>query len=613
VSGAADLKNEVTNTAPDLGRLGWFNYAAGEAVTVLYSNAQSTRVLLLLRCGETDSALNRWSPNPRMQGAINFQPNKPADPYLEFASDWAWAMFDRVICAHMRGDETLALATARQLSEVQPKIEAECAKRGFQRQKDWSSGQPKKELPYLAFLEQLPQILADLERRAREGKRVSVLESGLQTIPQKSARIAALIRDLDLAQARQWEQPGGVDLSDDPIVKALIAEGDAAVDPLIACLEGDQRLTRSVQFRRDFARNRTVLTVNRAAMVSVERILQASFRNVAEVRPYWAKYKGMTLPERCYAILADDSASGRWLEAAGNLIQSENLEGYPAGINLITPVPTNAPESMRGESLRQRTHPSVSELMAKRALENPTQTPTSYDVSSACEMGLRLGIWDRRAALPVATALVKRCCDVMKYSDARMGKYVAQLSIVRAQAGDAKAFDEYAEWLKTTNPTNLDYSILDCLEPFQRYPTNAVLAAAADSLFSNTNSGWTKYPWTSVGFQDPLDTDLVKVSAIARWIAGLLDDKRVCGSIEFHAPNNISYSMSNRQSGSRTVTFPPDERPADGTKTDLRWCDWVAFSLSNAKHVPFFNPIAPVEKRDAAIQNTKRVLTQTQN
>jgi len=37
------------------------------------------------------------------------------DPYLEFAGDWAWAMFDRTICTHMRGDEAFALATARSL------------------------------------------------------------------------------------------------------------------------------------------------------------------------------------------------------------------------------------------------------------------------------------------------------------------------------------------------------------------------------------------------------------------------------------------------------------------------------------------------------------------
>ena len=53
-------------------------------------------------------------------------------------------------------------------------------------------------------------------------------------------------------------------------------EGDRAVTPLIDCLESDTRLTRSVQFWRDFARHRQVLPVREAAFAALTEILKTT-------------------------------------------------------------------------------------------------------------------------------------------------------------------------------------------------------------------------------------------------------------------------------------------------------------------------------------------------
>jgi hypothetical protein len=67
--------------------------------------------------------------------------------------------------------------------------------------------------------------------------------------------------------------------------------------------------------------------------------------------------------------------------------------------------------------------------------------------------------------------------------------------------------------------------------------------------------------------------------------------------------------ITNYQSGSRgIITFPSGTQPTNGTTSELRWCDWIAFSLSQSKHFPFFNPFAPVVERDAMIKNAKNVL-----
>jgi hypothetical protein len=49
-------------------------------------------------------------------------------------------------------------------------------------------------------------------------------------------------------------------------------------------------------------------------------------------------------------------------------------------------------------------------------------------------------------------------------------------------------------------------------------------------------------------------------------------------------------------------------RLTNAATSDLRWCDWVAFSLSQAKRTPFFDPFATVAERDATIDDVKKLL-----
>jgi hypothetical protein len=621
------------------------NCAAGENVTVFSTNALSTRVLLLLRCGETVAALTNRTPNQGMmmsRGGFGGGkgPVHSNDPYLEFASDWAWAMFDRTICAHMRGDESLALTTARLLAGVQPKIEVECARRGFPRQQYYDYQRRGQERPYLDFLDQLPQILANLERRANEPKKISVIQLGITNYPDQTKRIAALIDDLDLVEARQWSQPGGVNLPEDPIVTALIQEGDPAVEPLLDCVDNDKRLTRSVGFGRDFFRSRTVIPVHDAARVALLSILQAGFGDgTAEIRAYWNKYKGMKLEDRWYAILKDNDAHGRWLEAAANITQPENVRRYPGGFSMEKPAPTNAPARMNGEILRSKSNPSVSELMARRALEVPKDNPNAYDLSAACQMELDLVVWDPSSALPVARILSKRACTVMQYSGQQLGTFVTRLALARAKAGDPQPFDDYASWIIATTPEQLGNSIPDCLEPFNRFPNLQALQTAAEKMFADTNSAWSRLPWNRMQLDNPVQSDLIQLPAFRGLLVREMGRTNICGLLTWHGPNMVEFQITNYPGyigpsesnqtvrtewrsahfgfadsldlrGSRTMVFPENKQPSDGTTAQLRWCDWIAISLSNGKAIPFFNPFAPIEERHEAIEKAKILLGQ---
>ena len=617
VSALADLHMEVTSSNLPMSRrfASGGGSAIGEVGSVIYANALSTRVLLLLRCGETAAALTNWSPNQQMMFGGNGRGGMPSrldDPYLEFASDWAWVMFDRMISAHQRGDEALALATAQQLSEVQPKIEAECARRGFRQQPYFDSRRQGQNQPYLNFLDQLPQILADLEHRAKGPAKINIIEAGITNYPDQTKRVAALVDDLDLVSARQWGQPGWVELPEDSIVSALIQEGDPAVEPLLKCLENDKRLTRSVGFGRDFFRGRTVITVHDAAKVALLSILHAGFNDDApEIRAYWNKYKDLKLEDRWYAILDDDSAAARWGEAAANIVQPENVRRYPGGLSISKPAPTNAPVRMDGETLRAKTNPSVAELMARRALEVPANNINSYDISASCQMALYLAAWDPAASLPVARSLSARACSVMKYSGQQLGPLVTKLAQARAKAGDPQAFDDFASWIVTTSPNSLGYSISECLEPFRQFATNRIVQAAADKIFGDTNSDWSRLPWKEMHGDNPVGSDLVNLPAFRLLLIRELGKTNVCGSFTWRAPNQIDYTITNYQSGGYgAVAFPSGAQPTNGTTIELRWCDWIAFSLSQAKRIPFFDPFAPAVERDVAIENAKNLFGQ---
>ncbi|MCA9037049.1 MAG: hypothetical protein KDA91_18060, partial [Planctomycetaceae bacterium] len=158
---------------------------------------------------------------------------------------------------------------------------------------------------------------------------------------EKSKQAHWLIGQLDQVDARQYSQPGGVDLASDWRVEAIIAIGDPAIDELIDTLEQDTRLTRSVHFWRDFSRNRTVLSVREAALTAAMSILKVrvfepvatgdNFTNrghdkvattVASLRRYWKKYRDTPFENRMMDVLtnpASDSESLR--EAAQNLAQ----------------------------------------------------------------------------------------------------------------------------------------------------------------------------------------------------------------------------------------------------------------------------------------------------
>jgi hypothetical protein len=242
------------------------------------------KLCLLLRLGRADLAevlfarATSWTPEVRVRDLTDYQIS-----YLTLATDWATAVFQRLVSAHMKGDDTIALDAARRLSAFANVAEIKADAMGFQR----GQARSDEEVPsFFPFLRQLPALLADHERRAKEPRRGPVPERGRDP----SARIAALIRDLDQIDEKQMSVPGMANPAGSPLVQELIAEGAPAVEPLLTALETDMRLTRSVTYGRGASIDRFIHPVDEAEVTALVEILKSpEFRSAR----YELRQKGL--------------------------------------------------------------------------------------------------------------------------------------------------------------------------------------------------------------------------------------------------------------------------------------------------------------------------------
>lgn len=602
--------------------------ALGEALSLAPSNATTAEVLLLLRAGHSAAALRRWRAAEQMsyRGGGSSGQGDAADPFLKLATDWAWDQFERVLSAHMRGDVNIALKAARQLAAVEGGIESEAKLRGFARpskeQLQSRSREQNLPPPYVTFLGQLPALLADIERRAQHPKKSTILDKGIESLPTGPDRIAALVADLDMIQERQQSQPGGVVLRMDPIIRALINEGEPAVEPLLVVLESDKRLTRSVGFWRDFKRDRRVITVAGAAKVALEQILQWEFYAAEEIRPYWNKLKHLKPEDRWFAVLRDDQLGAEaWLKAARNIVEPSEPNVIRFGRGVPSLPDPEAQARARGEELRSRTAPSVAEVLKQRAeimATRAAQTDQSMavdDIKAGVHFAALLAQWDSAAsAVPTAGTLMSRSIELfadpnsfIMSSGSDLSKYIPFLTLLRVRGGDTNALGQYATWLKSLDLSKTEtFGILETFRPLWEYPRHPALVQASEWLFGDPASPWAELPWKQASSDDPVASGLIDVPAFRKLVAKSLDDRRIVGSVEWQAGNYVRYQ---KKDSSRS--FPrPDNMPVRevGTKMTLRSCDWTMLTLWQAKRVPRFDPFAPDADRDRLVQSAKKWL-----
>ena len=368
-------------------------------------------VCLLLRSGHVELAERTYAvlevPDPPVGKAQN-------DPYLAWATAWLWSNFSRTVSSLGRGDDYLALVAIREISRAHPLVEAEATRRGFER-RPYSDSRRQDELqPHVTFLGQVPELLKDLERRAKRGERPVIITDGpaeLRAPPEQVAKlgqrtIAELIDELENVRGRKWGEPGGITWEGDPTIAALVERGEAAVPALLDCWEKDDRLTRTASYSRSFHRSRTIVPVSTVAQVILRGILKVRFKDLGEARAYWKKNRDVAEEDRWYATLLDDTAGKeQWLQAAMRIVQPTDVAVSVSGWRTV---PNRRPEdvpTIRGEPLREKSAPTVLELLGRRASDVSSQgrpgSERTWAMRDACSLVLAAASWDAEGAKPL--------------------------------------------------------------------------------------------------------------------------------------------------------------------------------------------------------------------
>ncbi len=602
--------------------------AQGYAFLAQHNDLEPGKVLVLLRLGRADLAESLWS------AAIGWTPDRTrfdlasyGVSYLSLAEDWAWALFSRGLLAHAAGDDADALAALRELARISPLIEARAQTMGFPRPHNFQNND--RVMPYLDFLGPAPVLLADQERRAKEPK--SQPEPG--KIADRDARIAALVRDLDRVSSAygSGSNIGGAFLGNVPVVKALVKEKDAAVEPLLTCLEDDGRLTRTVDYdTRHGTRHVNVRPVSGVAFEALTQILgtrQFGGDSPAAIRAYWKKSRGLAPEERWYQTLADDNARPRqWLDAAEALSQPSNVQGR-GGSYVIASVPRSEVPPLRGEPLRGKKDPSVTDLIARRVEAiDPSDKPLTRGLSNprggsgeifpileANRMAGFLARWDAAGSLPTLRARVGRCRAIITATDGEglneqaLKTDLARFTLLAQQAGDPKALDEYADFVRTLRPSHGELATVEVFEPLWRNPDHPALAAAAVALFEDPTSRWVPlfHPrqrgWNDGNFADIINSPLLGVAPFRALVLAGLADKAEVGTIITDHAGKIAIGVDD---GWITMPAPPMDdplRPRASTKMPLRMADLYAWKLEGLGGTPRLEMYWPEAKRDESV------------
>jgi hypothetical protein len=626
-----DGENAAAGKASDRGRSAGFvdmSRRRGGASDALDRSA--LKLCLLLRLGRADLAETLFAAGTTWTAEI--QGRDLTDyhiSYLTLAREWAGTMFVRLVDAHMRADDAIALDFARRLTAFAKLADARAMELGFEReQARFSNDRPA----YFPFLRQLPELLADQERRAKESARGEIPPRGGDPV----ARVAALIRDLDeIAMPQMLHFGNSADGS--PLVQALVAEGDAAVLPLLAAIETDTRLTRTVTYGRGMSIDRRVHPVLEPELAAVTGIFQTqqfsgqryqveagtlSRKDLARsLHDFWTKNRTLSLSERWYRTLRDDSSGyDRWSEAAASIVQPTVQVGPAVPGNRVRALGSSV-APMKGEELRTGRDPSVSELLARRVLQvarAPRQrTVPDIELERACGLALLLDRWDPRAALPVIRALSTQAREVVDRDRSEgysqyftLVEFIARFTLIRARAGDSAALADYAAVIRKSDPEKDQPHNLDAFEPIWAYPDHPAVREAARWLFNDPSS-----PWAAV-LRKPgsnrmhffvntslYDSPLLRSTGFRDAVLDVMASKAELGTVRRSQPTVVEYELKDGVRGGFTASEADLAGAEQGVDRSIRACDYIAWQISKIEGAPRCELYWTTEMRDAAVES----------
>jgi hypothetical protein len=617
------------------------------------------KAAMLLRLGEGELARKAWD---AWNGGTSARQNEDdKDPYLLLAYEWTWALFDRALTAHVTGDDRMALLSARALVPIRDAVESEAASRRLPPPVN-ADAAPGERPRYLPFLKPLPALLADQERRAREGVRgVPPLRDSLRDRRAAAAAVSVgeLIRNLDEARATllgrafpQLRQPDAVTFGVDAVVTALIEKGDEAVEPLLRVLEDDTRLIRTVRFRFDYQYERQLIGVHEAAYAALAVILKFSPAGgatpyeelrapglerrralAARVRLYLKQYGGRPPEEGWYRALADDGATlEQWRQAAAWIATPYRAPTSNGWVDSAVHFRRKGEKFVpRGEALRQKAGPSVSQLLVRRMDDSFARLADEdwpLRLHGLRDFAVALSAWDGAGALGELrrmTALLERlfASEKARATSSKKSSLIGNIIGMyeeRLALGDPRAAAEYAGWLRNLRPEDADHTGAGLFYLASRHADSQEIAEAVTRMFGDPASPW-KPVSGKLGDGSWVDTlQLLKTGLLgfpafrARVLEGLADRTVVgtlkpraadpAGTYHLKVENLLAAAVAGETRQPDAVvrlTVDPHSPAPSPAPVSFRACDVYAWKLRGFEGAPWIELYWSEAERDAAV------------
>ena len=538
--------------------------------------------------------------------------------FLDVTRDLLAIKFLAAVESHLNGADKETLDKVTELQKLRPLYEAKAAEGMTQDEikmrTEYAFPPVTKESRLYSFLGPIDAMSKDASRRLSQSKKLPDPEK----IKNQADRIAARIFLLDQVDAKQWGQPGGVNLVGDPRVKALVDEGEAAMEPLLKAMAEDNRLTRSVSFGRDFFPQRHVISVAEAARAAIQSLLSVTLSadtragEVDAYRSYWLKTKGLSMEERWMKELEDESAGMlRWMDAARSLFMRTNSTKEGQWVRTVPAAPGEPEPKLKAEVLRKKVNPSLSELLARRSRRFITgEGKGVFDYQNSLHFSLYLYQWDPEAALPLlqtavrATILESRRRSGQGYVDI-VGPPLAQAVAARYKLGDKAAFDEWFDWIKTIEPiAGNDRG--RSLYPLYALRNEPSVQKATDELFAGKDSKWNL---RNLAKTDPYAirhfafTFFIGTQSVREALIDILSDETEIATVSLNGSqmtikfgnSSLGSSVSEEQRSKEThMPMIVGEQP-------VRVCDYVAYLIESLKGAPRVALYWPKEYRNEAL------------
>jgi hypothetical protein len=531
----------------------------------------------------------------------------PKNLTLAMADEWAFNLYDRAVCAHMRGDARLALASLRELEKIRPALlKLLVPGEGEKPHHGWTP---------LEWAAQAGNLKTECERRINNGTTGMLNEAEFLT---GKPDVPTLIGALDRLAVRQDGQPGWVPFGKSPIIKALVAADAKAVEPLLDCLENDRRLTQSVHYWRDFSKDRTVLGVHEAALAALEQILAANYyktvstggdltrggdearaKMVETIRADWLAHGKMTGMERAYRTLANDHADpDLWADAAASLFVGGEKPDFSK------PQP--------GEVLRDGREPSVGELLERRVAGAVKKGEANlFYERRRCRLLSCLLAWEPDRGRPVVAKQVDAWLADGSWKTAAREPIANFINRSVNDAPDLLRLFEVMAWsseAKDFNDFGPGETVTEILAEFGDSP---LLKRSRDGLFTDPKS-----PWCLTNISEPHLSRMLEMwskkkltfrEPFRKALLQALSDDAVAGTAMLD-PKDPKRWLGDFTMYRQSYKIPDDPlftlKP--GVKVSVRKKDIVAKALGDPD--PRKKPAAPAleywwpkEKRDAKI------------